>query len=227
MAQRAGVDYQKTVERVGGADVPGEPARSGVSAAELTYGAGFLAGYRLALRPTGIYLSAEGDMIHHSGSVRGALGGAGKSVGFNQVGDAWPEDWEFQPTRSFGATVRVGSGIPILGSGSGASVYLLLGLRRREAEFRTESTGCLSVEPCTEPDQFSTSSEEHADSFTGWVTGAGLEKRVGSLALRGEVRYAGEGGFDRVTRFDDLQVRVPTSLKTDGITLRADLLWYF
>lgn len=87
-------------------------------------------------------------------------------------------------------TVRVGSGIPILGSGSGASVYALAGLRRSRAGFRTEYTRCFTPEPCTEASEFESGADEFDESFTRWVTGAGLEKSFGIFSLRGELRYS-------------------------------------
>lgn len=230
LGQRLNVGYEKTVDNTASNNVsltPGRVHQSDAAETSVLYGAGYLAGYKIALRPTGIYLSAEGDMVHHSGTVKGALMGAGETSGFNQLGEVWPEDWSFSEDRSYGLTFRVGSGIPILGSGSGASVYALVGLRRARAGFRTEYTGCFTPEPCTEASEFESGADEFDENFTGWVTGAGLEKRFGIFSLRGELRHSDRGTAGRVIPFDEVGVRVPVSLNSSGLTFRADLLVYF
>lgn len=230
MGQRLGVQYEKTVDNTPSNNLsltPGSVHRSDATETSFVYGAGFLGGYKLALRPTGIYLSAEGDMAYHAGTVKGALMGAGESANRNQLGEVWPEDWSFGEDRSYGVTFRVGSGIPIFGWGSGTSLYFLAGLRRSQAGFRTEYSGCFTPEPCTEPTEFDSGADEFDEKFTGWVTGAGLEKKFGIFALRGEVRYADRGNAGRVIPFDEVGVKVPVSLNSNGITFRTDLLVYF
>ena len=89
MGQRLNVGNEKTVDNTPANNIsltPGRVHRSDAAETSVLYGAGYLAGYRIALRPTGIYLSAEGDMVHHGGSVKGALAGAGESSGLNQLG---------------------------------------------------------------------------------------------------------------------------------------------
>ena len=217
MGQRTSVDYE----------TPGVVHQSDASSGSTAYGAGFLGGYRFALRPTGIYLSAEADMAYHSGTVQGALRGAGVSADLNQLGEVWPEDWSFKPNRSYGVTFRAGSGIPILGSGSGASLYVLLGLRRFKAGFTTEYAGCFTPEPCMEPEELESGIDQFEENFNGWVTGAGIEKRFGIVGLRGELRYSDHGDAGRTIPFDEVGVQVPVSLKSTGLGARVDLLVYF
>ncbi len=230
MGQRVNVDYQKAVDNTPSNNLsvtPGLVHQSDASSGSVAYGAGLLGGYRFALRPTGIYLSAEADMAYHAGTVQGALSGAGVSSDLNQLGEVWPEDWSFAPNRSYGVTLRVGSGIPILGSGSGASLYLLLGLRRFKAGFTTEYAGCFTPEPCEEASELESGIDQFEENFNGWVTGAGLEKRFGIIGLRGEVRYTDDGNADRIIPFDEVGVQVPVSLNSSGLALRADILVYF
>ncbi len=133
----------------------------------------------------------------------------------------------FDKDRSYGLTVRLSTGIPILGWGSGMSVYALVGLRRFKTGFRTDYTVCLNPEPCTAVDEFTSGTDRFDENFTGWVTGGGLEKRVGSVAIRGELRFTDFGSAGRVIPFDDVGVKVPLSLDPSGVGLRAALLWYF
>ena len=228
--ERLDVMYAKSVDNTDPDNMSsnqGKVLRSDASAASLAYSVGFLAGYRLALRPTGVYLSFEGDMARYGGVVQGALPGAGSSEGRDQLGESWPEDWSFERDRSYGATVRIGSGIPILGWGSGTSVYALVGLRRFNAEFSSEYTGCLNPEPCTAASELTSGSDNFDESFTGWATGGGLEKRFGNFGIRGELRYTDHGNAGRVIPFNEVAVQVPLSLGAKGVSARADLLWYF
>lgn len=229
-AERLDVLYDKTVDNTPASNMSvnqGRVFQSDASAAKAAFGVGFLGGYRIPLGPTGVYLSAEGDMAHHAGTVSGVLPGAGASDGRNQLGENWPEDWSFEQDRSYGLTVRLGSGIPILGWGSGMSVYALVGLRRFKTGFRSDYTGCLNPEPCTAANEFTSGTDMFDENFTGWVAGGGLERRVGSVALRGELRYTDFGNAGRVIPFDDVGVNVPLSLDPTGLGLRVALLWYF
>ncbi len=228
--QSADLDYSKTVDSTpenNQSATPGSVFTSESSARGLSYGTGILAGYRLALRPTGFYFSFEGDLLRHGGTLRGALRGAGVSAGFDQIGDVWPEEWSFRPERSYGATLRVGSGVPILGTGSGASVYLLVGVRRTKAHFAAEWEGCLDASACAEGGGPQQGVDQFSEIFNGWVTGAGLEKRFGPLGIRGEVRYADHREAGRTIQFDEVGVRVPLTLGSGSLGARADLLWYF
>lgn len=229
-AERLDVLYEKTVDNTPASNMTvnqGRVFQSDASAARAAFGVGFLGGYRMSLGPTGVYLSAEGDTAYHAGTVRGILPGAGASEGLNQLGENWPEDWSFDKDRSYGLTVRLGTGIPILGWGSGMSVYALVGLRRFKTGFRTDYTGCLNPEPCTGANELTSGTDRFDENFTGWVTGGGLEKRVGSIAIRGELRFTDFGSAGRVIPFDAVGVKVPLSLDPSGVGLRAALLWYF
>ncbi len=228
--ERLGVLYEKIVDNTAPSNIsrnPGSVFQANASAVSAAYGIGFLGGYRLRLGPSGIYVSVEGEMADHGGTLLGALPGVGTSEGRNQLGEIWPEDWTFSKERSSGLTARLGTGIPILGFGSGTSVYALAGLRRLKAAFRTEYAGCLDPEPCEAASELTSGMDSFDETFTGWVTGGGLEKRIGSVALRGELRFADTGSAGRIIPFDDVGVNVPLSLDTSGASLRVDLLWYF
>ena len=99
--------------------------------------------------------------------------------------------------------------------------------RRLKAGFRTDYTGCLNPVPCTEVAELTSGTDRFDENFIGWTTGGGLEKKLGNIAIRGEVRYTDYGSAGRIIPFEDLGVTVPLSLETSGISMRVGLLWYF
>ncbi len=226
--ERLDVLYEKIVDNTDSRNISsnqGKIYRADDSAAKAAYGFGVLAGYHLPLGPSGVYLSSEIDMDYDGSVVRGHLRGAGTSEGRNQLGENWPEDWSFEKARSYGLTVRLGAGIPILGFGP--SVYALAGLRRLKARFRSDYTGCLDPTPCTAPSEFVSGMDSFNENFNGWTTGGGLEKKLGNAAIRGELRYTGYGRAGRVIPFDDVAVKVPLALEADKVSVRVALVWYF
>ena len=224
MAARPQVFYEKTVDNTDPRNVSpsrGRLYRADDTAAGAAYGAGFLAGYRLPLGAGGAYLSPEVDVTVGAGALQGRFEGAGFSEGRNQLGESWPEDWSFDAKRSYGLTVRLGAGI-----GPGVSLYGLAGLRRLEATFSADYTGCFNVTLCA-PGEFVSGTDVHDEDFTGWTAGAGLEKRLGNVSIRGEMRYTDHGGSNRIVPYDDLAITVPLAFEADGIGALASLLWHF
>ncbi len=228
--ERLGVLYDKTVDNTSPSNLslnPGEVFRADDSATKAAYGYGFLAGYRVPFGLTGVFVAAEGDLAYHRGAVIGRLPGLGTSEGRNQLGEVWPEDWSFDKDRSFGFTLRLGAGIPVVGPGLGPSVYGLVGLRHLKAGFRSDYTGCLNPEPCTEAGEFTSGTDRFDENFIGWTTGGGIEKKLGAIAIRGEVRYTDYRSASRIIPFTDVGVTVPLSLEASGVSARVGLLLYF
>ena len=226
-AERLDVLYEKAVDNTDPRNVSasaGRVFRADDSAAGTAGDVGFLAGYRFPLGPSGIYLSGEADVAFPDGAVRGHSEGAGDSESRRQLGESWPEDWSFERNRSYGFTVRLGAGIP---TGFGMSVYALGGLRRLDATLNADYVGCFSPGLCTAAEEFTSGTFSYDEDFTGWTTGAGLEKRLGNAAIRGELRYTDYGSAGRVVPYDDLGINVPIGLEAAGIGLLVSLLWYF
>lgn len=227
MAERLDVFYEKTVDNTDPRNISpskGRVYRADDSSAGTAGGVGFLAGYRVPLGPSGIFVSGEGDVTFPGGAVRGHFEGAGASESRTQLGENWPEDWSFEKNRSYGLTVRLGAGMPAL---SGLSVYALAGLRRLDATLRADYVGCFSSELCTDAEEFTSGTFKYDEDFTGSTTGGGLEKRLGNAAIRGELRYTDYRSADRVVPYDDLGIKVPVGLEADGVGLLVSLLWYF
>ena len=228
--ERLDVLYDKTVDNTSPSNLSlnqGQVFRADDSATKVGYGYGFLAGYRVPLGLTGVFVAGEGDLAYHRGVALGRFPGLGTSEGRNQLGEAWPEDWSFDKDKSFGFTLRLGAGIPVVGPGLGPSVYGLVGVRRLGAGFRSDYTGCLNPTPCTDASQFTSGTDRFDENFTGWTTGGGIEKKLGNISLRGEVRYTDYGSASRTISFTDVGVTVPFSLETSGVSARLGLLLYF
>lgn len=224
MAARPRVYYEKTVDNTHPGNVSpsrGRVYRADDTAGDGAYAAGLLAGYRVPLGAGGVFLSPEADVTLHGGAVRGRFEGAGFSEGRNQLGEVWPEDWSLKAKRSYGLTLRLGAGV-----GSDASLYGLAGLRRLQATFSADFTGCFDFMLCT-ADEFVSGTDVHDEAFTGWTAGAGVEKRLGSTSIRGEVRYTNPGSSERVVSYDELAITVPLRLEADGIGALASVIWHF
>ena len=227
--ERLELFYEKTVDNTDPRNTSpsrGQVHRADDTAAGATYGVGFLAGYRLPLGAGGTYLSPEVDLSLHGGAVSGYLEGAGLSEGRNQLGESWPEDWSFEERRSYGLTVRLGAGISAPGTESELSVYALAGLRRLDARLGLDYAGCFTATLCA-ADGLTPVTESHDESFTGWAAGAGLEKKLGNTAIRGELRYTDYGSAKRVVPYDDLGISVPLVLEAGGASVLVSLIRHF
>jgi len=229
-ADRLNVLYEKIVDNSNPQNFSlnkGQQLRDEASAAKLAYSYGFLAGYKLPLSVTGVYLALEGDMMRHGGIAAGRLAGTGTSADRSQLGEVWPEDWTFEKNRSYGLTGRLGAGIPLLGTWFGPSIYGLVGMRRLKAGFRSEYTGCVTEAPCTEASQFVSGSDSFDENFGGWTYGGGIEQKVGLISVRGEVRVTDYSNAGRVIPFDDLFVSVPLDLQPRSVSFGLAVLLYF
>ena len=229
-ADRLNVLYEKVVDNTNPRNFSlnqGQTFRDEASATNLAYNYGFLVGYKVPLSVTGVYVALEGEMLRHGGVAVGRLAGLGTSAGRNQLGEVWPEDWTLEKERSYGLTARAGAGIPFFGTWFGPSLYGLVGVQRLNANFGSKYSGCVTETPCTDPGQFVSGSDSFSEGFTGWTVGGGVEKKLGSLAIRGEVRVTDYSEAGRVIPFDDLFVSVPLELDPDSISFGVTLVWYF
>ena len=229
-AERIDVLYEKAVDNSDPQNLTlskGQVIEDLAAANKLAYSYGFLAGYKIPLSITGVYVALEVDTLRHGGIAAGRLLGSGTSPGRNQLGEVWPEDWTFERDRSFGLTARLGAGIPLIGTWFGPSIYGLVGVRRMQAAFRSEYTGCVTETPCTDADQFESGTDTISENFSGWTVGGGVEQKFGPISLRGEARVTDYSNAVRVTEFDDLFVSIPVGLQPSSISLGLSAIWYF
>lgn len=199
----------------------GQQLHSEDSGDRMTYDAGVLVGYRGSLGV--LFYGIEGDWMTHRGTVSGHLEGVGTTPLRNQVGENWPEDWELAKDKSYGLTVRVGGEVPFIDT----TAYVLVGVRRVQADFSRSYFGCLLTDTLCEPAQFQTGSEFFDENFNAFSIGAGIEQPFANFVIRGELRYVAHGSADQLVLFDDLGVRVPTRLEASEVGLGVSLLWTF
>lgn len=199
----------------------GQRLHSEDSADRMTYDAGVLVGYRGSLGV--LFYGIEGDWMTHKGTATGHLEGVGTTPLRNQVGENWPEDWELAKDRSYGLTVRVGGELPLIDT----TAYVLVGVRRVQADFSRSYFGCLLVGEICEASQFETGSEFFDENFNAFSIGAGIEQPLANLVVRGELRYVAHGSTSQLVLFDDLGVRVPTRLEASEVGLGVSLLYAF
>ena len=230
---RANIEHAKTVDNT---DVPGDFLQSrniyntSDSASETDFGGGLFVGYRFNIDPTGtLYLGAEIDGRFHGGTTSGRLPGEGQSLGRNQYGEAWPDEWSVERKNSYGVTFMLGVSPPFLISlvGPGAGVYVLGGLRRMDAELTVDSNGCSTGRELCGPGDLTSGTNSYDETFYGWTVGGGLEKTIGDkIGIRGEIRHTQYGKEDQET-FPDVHVKVPISLEADETSLSLGAVVYF
>ncbi|MYJ76428.1 MAG: hypothetical protein F4089_15670 [Gammaproteobacteria bacterium] len=220
-----GATYDKTVDNTLANNASmlfaGQRLHSDDSTNGITFDAGVLLGFRGSLGA--LYYGIEVDWTTHQGTVSGNLEGVGSTPLRNQVGENWPEDWELAKDLSYGLTLRIGGDLLF----TGTTGYVLAGVRRVEAGFTRTYTGCLLLAEICGPSQFQTASESFDEVFNAFVLGVGMEQPLASVLLRGELRYVAHGSASQLVLFDDLVVRVPTSLEASEIGLGVSMLWTF
>ena len=195
-------------------------------------GLGAFAGWRRTLdADAGVWLAAELEWTAHSGTLRGWYPGACMHAGdCIYFGDAWPETWTLEKDSSRALTLRLGFRADFLGPG--ASLYLLAGVRRVEADFSVTYRGCGHAGTAPRPGPVACGDGDDADllpdwwdatdrlsrNLDAWTFGAGLEQAVGErLALQAELRYT---GYDREAWAPVPVVRAALSGRELGASLR-------
>ena len=229
--ENLGASFKKTVDNTAPNTLVPEPRRGKVfhdkdSANTFAYGIGLLAGYRLPLTASGLYISGEADIAFHGGEADGQLKGVGTSQGRNQLGESWPDRWSFEKDRSYGFTLKLG-GSPGRLRSWGASLYALGGIRLVEAQFTNRFNGCMSPTPCSRG-EFTSGTDIRERDFLAWTSGIGVEKMLGErLALRAETRYTHYESDRFTTVFDDLGVTVPSGVDAHEASALLSVAWYF
>ncbi len=226
-AERLGAVFEKTVDTTDPATLVPEPRRGRLlqdedSASAAAAGIGLLGGCRLALGGGGADVGAEVDLAFHGGAVESRLDGVGESAGRNQLGESWPDDWSFEPGRSYGLTLSLGGA---------RGLYALGGVRRLEARLETGFHGCMDPTPCStaaDTPAFTTGTDGRDLELDGWTAGLGFEKGIREqVSLRLETRYTRYGDHEWTTLFEEVGVTVPAVLQAGGMGLSSNLAWHF
>ncbi|WP_428099504.1 outer membrane beta-barrel protein [Candidatus Rariloculus sp.] len=235
LATQLGVTLNKSVDTRAPDTLVPEPRRGQLledhAASDSTlYGGGLLAGYRLPILGNALSVSVEFDLANDSGSVEGQLQGVGMSAGRNQLGESWPDRWEYHGDGNYGVSVRL-SFVPNLLSDWDTNVYVLAGMRRIEGEFSTSFDGCLSPTPCSsaaDTPNFVSGTDSRSLGLQGWTAAVGIERRLWlSFAVRIELRRTQYDNESWVTPFDDVGVTVPTAVGTEQTGIVVGFARYF
>ena len=209
--------------------------RSHDDADDTLYGLGAMLGYRWELTGDGVWLSAEFEWLSHSGELRGRNPAAcGHAPPCDWSLDHWADDWTLEPDSSRGLTLRLGFRAGFLAPD--ASLYLLAGVRRIQAERVLVYSGCVTTPwsagaacaplPDGAPGYLSDVRSSRGVDFDAWTLGAGAELPLGEdYALQAEARYSGYDRERRLSTFPGGAVPSAHSGRELGLALRA--LRYF
>jgi len=226
-----GATMQKTVDNTAPNTLVPDPRRGRVfhdeaSGDAAAYGVALIAGYRLPAGGGSWYLDGDVRVGWHGGAAEAQFAGVGVSPERRQLGESWPDSWILAKNLSYGATLRFGGSPGGLGS-RGISLYLLAGVRFASVEFTNDYTGCFMPEPC-EPSQFESGTEERDMDFTILSPGLGLEKLLGDrVAIRAEATYSVYGREEWTTPFEDVGVKVYSSMDASALGLSVGLVRRF
>ena len=194
-----------------------------VSGDGLSYGAGFVVGYRVPFSGGAYFLDAAADVETHGGEVEAQFAGVGVSSERKQLGESWPDRWTLGQETSYGMTLRLG-GSPGGLRARGISLHVLAGVHFAGAQFTSHYDGCFTPEPC-DPSQFESGREDRDMDFTVWRSGIGLEKTLGErVAFRIEASYSVYPREEWITEFEDVAVTVRSSIEASEVGLAARLL---
>ncbi len=221
--------YDKTVDNTDPSnDLPnqGRIYRDNDSTDGWVYGLGISAGYRIPLWYSGVFISGEIDAVLHDGRVEGRLNGAGMSEERNQLGENWPENYNFQKNQSYGLTIRLGISqdlIPLYES----NIYAIAGVRLVQTEFNADYTGCELPTTCTTADDLTPGTLNQDQDLIAWTGGIGMEKSVGGkVAIRGEILYTLYEKEDWLTLASEERIRIPAEIDSDEAKLSLSFIWY-
>ena len=194
------------------------------------YGTGYLIGYRYLLPNSRLFLDFEVEAAYDNDTAGGQLPGIGETSGRNQLGESWPDRWEYATDLNYGVTVRLGFTAGLFRAGN-TSFYVLGGLRRIDGTFSNHFFGCLDPTPCTTaantPD-FVSGTDSRGLEFEGVTLGIGAERRIlERMPIRLELRHTDYDDISWVEPFSEVGVSVPTVIGTDQTGLSLSISWTF
>ena len=227
--------YDKGTYRVDAMGARGAGFRTHDDADDTLYGLGAMLGHRWELTGDGIWLSAEVEWLSHSGELRGRNPAAcGHAPPCDWSLDHWADHWMIEPDTSRALTLRLGFRATFLAPD--ASLYLLAGVRRIQAERVLVYSGCTttpwspgaSCAPAGDgsPGYLRDARSSRGMDFDAWTLGAGAELPLGdATALQAEARYADYDRKRRLSTFPGGAVPSAHSGREFGLALRV--LRYF
>ena len=227
--------YGKGTYRVDASGARGAGFRSHDDADDALYGLGAMLGYRWELPGDGVWLSAELEWLSHSGELSGRNpADCNHAPPCDWSFDHWADAWTLEPDSSLGLTLRLGFRAGFLGPD--ASLYVLAGVRRVQAERVLVYGGCFTTAwspgAVCAPSVIGTPGyllgvrSSQGIDFDVWTLGAGAELPLGgAYALQAEARYSDYGREHRLSTFPGGAVPSVHSARALGLALRV--LRYF
>ena len=67
--------------------------------------------------------------------------------------------------------------------------------------------------------------ERHDEEYDAWVAGVAVEKSLGPISIRGELRYRDHGSSKCTVAFDEVAVTVTVDLGSGEIGVGVSLVW--
>ncbi len=186
-----------------------------------------LVGFRLNFADGTQFLALQGEIALAGDDISGRLDGAGNSPGRNLLGEAWPEDWNLETSRSIGVIAKYGVTRSLFGT-IDISAYGIAGVRQTRIDFFSSFHGCFELEGCS-VDQFRTATQSFDPEVNLLVAGVGLETGISrKTALQFELRLIEDFETDWVTDFEGegWEVDAPGGFTVENTDFAVKLIRY-
>ncbi len=226
--QQAEVLYQKTVvSRVGASDVLDSSIDTETEEDDHPLQWDGLVGYRFNFAQGTQFIALQGEISIAGDAIQGTLPGNGESPEKNRFGEAWPESWNLETSRSVGVIVKYGIHRALFGTFN-ISLYGLAGTRQSKIDFLSTFHGCFQKLDCS-VDQLRSDSQTLNPSIKVMMAGVGFETGLTKkTSLQFEFRYTEDMEHDWLSEFedDDTSVTVPAGFTVESSDLAIKLIRY-
>lgn len=186
-----------------------------------------LVGYRLNFAQGTQFLALQAEVSVVGDDISGRLMGSGDSDNLNVYGEAWPEDFKLETTRSVGVVAKYGIMRALFGT-LDVSLYGLAGGRRTTIDFFSSFHGCFTRLECS-VDDLRTETQSLDPEVNLAVAGIGLETGFSSkTAFQFEVRYIQDFKAEWLAEFEDggQEVSVPAGFTVENTDIAVKLIRY-
>lgn len=186
-----------------------------------------LVGFRLNFADGTQFLALQGELALVGGDINGRLDGAGNSPGRNLLGEAWPEDWNLETSRSVGVIAKYGVTRSLFGT-IDISAYAIAGVRQTRIDFFSSFHGCFELEGCS-VDEFRTTTQSFDPEVNLITAGVGLETGISrKTALQFELRLVEDFESDWVADFegDGWEIDAPGGFTVENTDFAVKLIRY-
>ncbi|MCE2407617.1 MAG: hypothetical protein J4G19_08975 [Pseudomonadales bacterium] len=184
-------------------------------------------GYRLNFADGTQFLALQAEIALTGDDISGRLDGAGNSPGRNVLGEAWPEDWTLETSRSMGVVAKYGVARSLFGT-IDISLYGLAGVRQTTIDFFSSFHGCFELAGCS-VDDLRTATQSYDPQVNLLVAGFGLETGIsGKTSLQFELRLVEDFEADWIADFEGegWEVDAPGGFTVENTDLAVKLIRY-